>query len=62
MLKSLNLILSSILIISLFNCGGGPTKEQKEWVAFLNDEGYFAKVVKGLDECIETAEWYLKLP
>ena len=39
-----------------------PTKEQKDWVAFLNDEGYFAKVVKGLDECIETAEWYLKLP
>ena len=23
-----------------------PTKEQKEWVAFLNEEGYFAKVVK----------------
>ena len=39
-----------------------PTKEQKEWVAFLNEEGYFAKVVKGLDECIETAECYLKLP
>ena len=30
MLKSLKFILSSILIISLYNCGGGPTKEQKE--------------------------------
>ena len=30
MLKSLNYILSSILILSLLNCGGGPTKEQKE--------------------------------
>ena len=30
MLKSLNYILSSILILSLLNCGGGPTKEQKD--------------------------------
>ena len=39
-----------------------PSKEQKEWVEYLNNEGYFAKVVKGLDECIEIADWYLKLP
>ena len=39
-----------------------PTKEQKEWLAYLNEAGYFAKVVKGLDECIETADWYLQIP
>ena len=39
-----------------------PTKEQKEWVAYLNDAGYYAKVVKGLDECIEVVDWYLKIP
>ena len=39
-----------------------PTKEQKQWVEYLNEAGYYAKVVKGLDECIETADWYLNIP
>tara|TARA_R110000744_G_scaffold183983_1_gene303384 strand:- start:47 stop:421 length:375 start_codon:yes stop_codon:yes gene_type:complete len=36
-----------------------PTKEQKEWVAYLNSVGYYAKVTKGIDECIETIDDYL---
>jgi hypothetical protein len=39
-----------------------PSKEQKEWIKYLNEAGYFAKVVKGLDECIEIADWYIKIP
>ena len=39
-----------------------PSKEQKEWVEYLNEAGYFAKVVKGLEEAIDTVDWYLKLP
>ena len=51
MLKSLNFILSSILIISLFNCGGGPTKEQKEVAEDIfkrleNNDEKFAKVLR----------------
>ena len=30
MFKSLKFILYTILIVSLYNCGGGPSKEQKE--------------------------------
>ena len=37
-----------------------PTKEQKEWVAYLNEVGYYAKVVKGFDECQETIDDYLE--
>ena len=35
-----------------------PTKEQKEWVAYLNQQGYCARVTKGLDECIEVIDGY----
>tara|TARA_R110000764_G_scaffold2358_2_gene9959 strand:+ start:1390 stop:1752 length:363 start_codon:yes stop_codon:yes gene_type:complete len=35
---------------------------QKDWIEKLNSKNYFAKVCKGLDDCIETADWYLKLP
>ena len=35
-----------------------PTKEQKEWVAYLNEQGYCARVTKGLDECIEVIDGY----
>ena len=37
-----------------------PTKEQKEWVAYLNEVGYYAKVVKGFDECQQTIDDYLE--
>ena len=39
-----------------------PSKEQKEWVAYLNEAGYYAKVVKGLDECMDVLDWYMKIP
>jgi len=35
-----------------------PTKEQKEWVDYLNEQGYCARVVKGIDEAIETIDNY----
>jgi len=36
-----------------------PTKEQKEWIAYLNDVGYCARVTKGVDESIQTIDDYL---
>tara|TARA_R110002072_G_scaffold163768_2_gene316593 strand:+ start:5420 stop:5773 length:354 start_codon:yes stop_codon:yes gene_type:complete len=38
-----------------------PSKEQKQWVADLNEEGYYAKVVKGLEECMDVLDWYMKI-
>lgn len=35
-----------------------PTKEQKEWIAYLNEQGYCARVTKGLDESIEVIDNY----
>ena len=37
-----------------------PTKEQKEWVAYLNEVGYYAKVVKGFEECQQVIDDYLE--
>ena len=34
------------------------TKEQKEWIAYLNEQGYCARVTKGLDETIQTIDDY----
>lgn len=36
-----------------------PTKEQKEWIAYLNDVGYCARVTKGVDESIQVIDDYL---
>ena len=38
-----------------------PSEQQKQWIKDLNDRGYYAKVCKGLDECIETLNYYLTL-
>ncbi len=38
-----------------------PSKQQVDWIEDLNKRGYFAKVCKGLDECIETLDYYLTL-
>ena len=35
-----------------------PTKEQKEWIEYLNEQGYCARVVKGLDESIQVIDDY----
>ncbi len=35
-----------------------PTQEQKNWIAYLNDMGYCARVVKGIDESIQVIDDY----
>jgi len=35
-----------------------PTKEQKEWIAYLNKVGYCARVTKGIDESMQTIDDY----
>ncbi len=35
-----------------------PTKEQKEWIEYLNEQGYCARVTKGLDETIQVIDDY----
>lgn len=40
---------------------GYASKDQKQWVADLNEAGYFAKVVKGLEECMDVLDWYMKI-
>lgn len=37
-----------------------PSKEQKEWVDYLNSVGYYAEVVKGLDHTLQVIDEYLK--
>ena len=39
--------------------GGTTSPAQKEWIALLNAEGYYARVSKGFDEARETIEQYL---
>jgi hypothetical protein len=34
------------------------TKEQKEWIEYLNEAGYCARVTKGIDESIQTIDDY----
>ena len=38
------------LMIELKVKGNYPTKEQKEWIVYLNDRGYYACVCKGFEE------------
>ena len=37
-----------------------PTKEQKEWIAYLNEQGYCARVTKGLDESLAVIDAYFE--
>jgi len=34
------------------------TKEQKEWIEYLNEVGYCARVSKGLDESMQIIDDY----
>jgi hypothetical protein len=34
------------------------TKEQKEWIAYLNEQGYCARVTKGFDESMQVIDDY----
>jgi len=36
-----------------------PTKEQKEWIAAMNERGYCAMITRGLDETIDVIDEYL---
>lgn len=40
--------------------GGTVSKEQKQWLNDLNEQGYLAVVCKGADEAIKTITDYLK--
>ena len=35
-----------------------PTKEQKEWISYLNEQGYCARVTKGIDESMQVIDDY----
>ena len=37
---------------------GYATKEQKEWIEYLNSQGYCARVTKGVDETIQVIDDY----
>ena len=35
-----------------------PTKEQKQWIEYLNSVGYYATVTKGFDESVQVIKDY----
>ena len=39
---------------------GRPTKEQKEFIEFMNNQGHYAEVITGSFKAIKTIEKYLK--
>lgn len=39
---------------------GRVSEKQKDWIAWLNNNGYFARVVKGNVEAVEVLEKYLR--
>ena len=39
--------------------GGRASKEQRDWLEYLNAQGWRAVVCYGADEAIEVLEWYL---
>jgi hypothetical protein len=41
--------------------GGVTSKEQEDWLAYLNSAGYYATVCKGWLQAVSCLEWYLKL-
>lgn len=40
--------------------GGHVSKDQKNWIKLLNDNGYYAKVVKGNREAVEVLNNFLE--
>lgn len=48
------------LVIELKHGANKPDKEQLEWIAFLNSQGYYARAKWGHDETIKTIISYLE--
>lgn len=47
------------LFLELKVLGRYATKEQKEWINYLNKAGYKAEIVKGIDNAINVIDSYL---
>lgn len=47
------------LFLELKVIGRYATKEQKEWINYLNGAGYKAAIVKGFDNAVELIDSYL---
>tara|TARA_R110002020_G_scaffold159525_1_gene343398 strand:- start:513 stop:860 length:348 start_codon:yes stop_codon:yes gene_type:complete len=47
------------LFLELKVIGRYATKEQKEWISYLNGVGYKAEIVKGIDNAIDVIDGYL---
>ena len=50
------------LFIEIKQLKSYATKEQKQWIIDLNERGYKACCLKGLDSIIETIDNYIKQP
>ncbi len=48
------------LFIELKTKNGRMTKHQKEWIDDLNKRGYYARCCYGLEEALDTIDFYLK--
>jgi len=42
------------------NDGGVLSKEQKDFLAFLEQQGYYGAVCNGYNEAVDVLEWYIK--
>lgn len=49
------------LFLELKTNKGRATKDQKEWIKDLNNRGYKALIVKGIDECMKAIDTYMEL-
>ena len=48
------------LAIEVKRIGGRATEEQKEWIAALNDRGYFARFAYGFEQAKELIDGYFR--
>lgn len=50
------------LVFEMKRKGEKPTEKQREWLAFLQEEGYFTGVCYSAEEAITLVCWYLGIP
>jgi hypothetical protein len=48
------------MFLELKTLKGHPTAEQRQWVQHLSNKGYYAKIIKGIDNIIIEIDKYLK--